>query len=160
VRLADAEIAGFEALMRWEHPKRGTVAPDEFIPLAENCGLIADLGLFAFERATTDLSTWLTQTGDVPFFVSVNVSSAQLISAGLSDDIRRALDRSGCQASRFKLELTESMVMENPEQSRLVLDTLRDSGIGLALDDFGTGFSSLGYITRFPFDTIKIDRSL
>jgi diguanylate cyclase (GGDEF)-like protein len=160
VRLADAEIAGFEALMRWEHPKRGTVAPDEFIPLAENCGLIADLGLFAFERATTDLSTWLTQTGDVPFFVSVNVSSAQLISAGLSDDIRRALDRSGCQATRFKLELTESMVMENPEQSRLVLDTLRDSGIGLALDDFGTGFSSLGYITRFPFDTIKIDRSL
>jgi EAL domain-containing protein (putative c-di-GMP-specific phosphodiesterase class I) len=160
VRLDDAEIAGFEALMRWEHPKRGNVPPGEFIPLAESSNFIGELGLFAFERATSDLSGWLSQTGDVPFFVSVNVSSAQLINSTLTDDIRRALDLSGCQPGRFKLELTESVVMENPEQSRLVLEKLRESGIGLALDDFGAGFSSLGYITRFPFDTIKIDKML
>jgi diguanylate cyclase (GGDEF)-like protein len=160
VRLDDAEIAGFEALMRWEHPKRGSVPPSEFIPLAESSNFIGELGIFAFERATADLSVWLGQTGDIPFFVSVNLSSAQLINSNLTDDIRRALDRSACDPHRFKLELTESLVMENPEQSRLVLEKLREGGIGLALDDFGAGFSSLGYITRFPFDTIKIDQSL
>jgi diguanylate cyclase (GGDEF)-like protein len=160
VRLDDAEIAGFEALMRWDHPKRGSVPPSEFIPLAESANFIGELGQFAFEQATNDLSTWLGQTGDIPFFVSVNLSSAELINRNLSDDIRRALERSGCNPGRFKLELTESVVMENPEQSRLVLEKLRELGISLALDDFGTGFSSLGYITRFPFDTIKIDKSL
>ena len=160
VRLDDAEIAGFEALMRWDHPKRGNVPPDEFIPLAESSSLINELGMFAFERATTDLSSWLGQTGDIPFFISVNVSSAQLINSNLIEDIKRALGRTDSAPSRFKLELTETMVMENPEQSRLVLEKLRELGIGLALDDFGAGFSSLGYITRFPFDTIKIDRML
>jgi diguanylate cyclase (GGDEF)-like protein len=160
VRLDDAEIAGFEALMRWDHPKRGNVPPDEFIPLAESSSFINELGLFAFERATADLSSWLSQTGEIPFFVSVNLSSGQLINSNLIEDIKRALNRSDNQPGRFKLELTETMVMENPEQSRLVLEKLRDLGIGLALDDFGAGFSSLGYITRFPFDTIKIDRTL
>jgi EAL domain-containing protein (putative c-di-GMP-specific phosphodiesterase class I) len=158
--LDDAEIAGFEALMRWDHPRRGSVPPSEFIPLAESANFISELGIFAFERATADLSSWLGQTGEVPFFVSVNLSSAQLINSNLTDDIRRALDRSACDPHRFKLELTESLVMENPEQSRLVLEKLRELGIGLALDDFGSGFSSLGYITRFPFDTLKIDRTL
>jgi len=160
VRLEDAEIVGFEALMRWDHPKRGNVPPGEFIPLAESANFITDLGQFSIERATTDLSQWLSQTGDVPFFVSVNLSSAQLINSGLTEDIRRALTRAGCQPERLKLELTESVVMENPEQSRLVLEKIRESGIGLSLDDFGAGFSSLGYITRFPFDTIKIDQAL
>ncbi|MDH6268436.1 diguanylate cyclase (GGDEF)-like protein [Rhizobium sp. SG_E_25_P2] len=160
VRLVDAEIVGFEALMRWDHPKRGNVPPGEFIPLAENANFIGDLGQFAIERATSDLSGWLTQTGDVPYFVSVNLSSAQLINSALTDDIRRALNRAGCPPERLKLELTETVVMENPEQSRLVLEKIRDSGIGLSLDDFGAGFSSLGYITRFPFDTIKIDQAL
>jgi diguanylate cyclase (GGDEF)-like protein len=160
VRLDDAEIAGFEALMRWDHPKRGNVPPDEFIPLAESSSFINELGLFAFERATADLAAWLANTGEVPFFVSVNLSSAQLINSTLIEDIKRALNRSDNQPGRFKLELTETMVMENPEQSRLVLEKLRELGIGLALDDFGAGFSSLGYITRFPFDTVKIDKML
>jgi diguanylate cyclase (GGDEF)-like protein len=160
VRLEDAEIAGFEALMRWDHPKRGSVPPAEFIPLAESANFIGELGAFAFDQATADLSSWLGQTGDVPFFVSVNLSSAELINRDLAEDIQRALERSACSPQRFKLELTETVVMENPEQSRLVLEKLRDLGISLALDDFGSGFSSLGYITRFPFDTIKIDRML
>jgi EAL domain-containing protein (putative c-di-GMP-specific phosphodiesterase class I) len=160
VRLDDAEIAGFEALMRWDHPRRGNVPPSEFIPLAESCNFISELGLFALERATGDLASWLSQTGEIPFFVSINVSSAQLLNNALADDVRRALAKSGCAPSRIKLELTESVVMDNPEQARLVLEKLREGGISLALDYFGAGFSSLGYLTRFPFDTIKIDRSL
>ena len=160
VRLDDAEIAGFEALMRWDHPRRGNIPPTEFIPLAENSNLISELGLFAIERATADLSIWLAQMGDIPFFMSVNVSSVQLINSNLAEDVRRALAHADCPPGRLKLELTESIVMENPEQSRLVLEKLREAGVGLAIDDFGSGFSSLGYITRFPFDTIKIDKSL
>jgi diguanylate cyclase (GGDEF)-like protein len=160
VRLDDAEIAGFEALMRWDHPKRGNVPPSEFIQLAENSNFISELGLFALERATSDLSNWLIQTGDIPFFVSINVSSAQLVNSNLADDVRRVLNQAGCPASRIKLELTETVVMDNPEQSRLVLDKLHDLGVSLALDDFGAGYSSLGYLTRYPFDTIKIDKML
>lgn len=160
IRLEDGALGGFEALMRWDHPKRGNVPPGEFIPLAESSSLINELGLFAFEKTTNDLANWLGQTGDIPVFVSVNLSSAQLVNNTLSEDIRRALGKSGCPAGKIKLELTESVVMENPEQSRLVLEKLREAGIGLALDDFGTGFSSLGYLTRFPFDTVKIDRML
>ena len=160
VRLADAEIAGFEALMRWDHPKRGTVPPTEFIPIAETSDLIGPLGIFALERATSDLVHWQQYAGDVPIFVSVNLSSAQLLNNELYSDMRAILAKTQCQPSQIKLELTESMVMENPEQARLVLDKLKEIGMGLALDDFGTGYSSLAYLTRFPFDTIKIDQTL
>ncbi|MCJ8000183.1 EAL domain-containing protein [Rhizobium cremeum] len=160
IRLADGEVAGFEALMRWDHPKRGSIPPSEFIPIAEASDLIEPLGMFALERATTDLTDWEKQTGDVPIFVSVNLSSAQLLSSEIYNDIRAMLTKTQCDPGRLKLELTESVVMANPEQARLVLGKLRDTGISLALDDFGTGYSSLAYLTRFPFDTIKLDKAL
>ncbi len=160
VRLEDAEVAGFEALMRWEHPKRGNIPPSEFIPIAEASDIIGPLGMFAMEQATNDLMSWQRQTGELPLFVSINLSSAQLLNNELYDDVRALLAKTHCDPSRIKLELTESMVMENPEQARLVLAKLREAGLGLALDDFGTGYSSLSYLTRFPFDTIKLDKSL
>ncbi len=160
VRLEDAEIAGFEALMRWEHPKRGNISPTEFIPIAEATDLIGPLGMFAMEQATNDLMSWTRQTGDLPLFVSVNLSSAQLLNNELYDDVRALLAKTHCDPARIKLELTETMVMENPEQARLVLAKLREAGLGLALDDFGTGYSSLSYLTRFPFDTVKLDKGL
>ncbi|OCJ11629.1 diguanylate cyclase [Rhizobium sp. AC27/96] len=160
VRLEDAEVAGFEALMRWEHPKRGNIPPTEFIPIAEASDIIGPLGMFALEQATNDLKAWQRQTGDLPLFVSINLSSVQLLNNELYDDIRALLAKTHCDPSRIKLELTESQVMENPEQARLVLDKLREAGIGLALDDFGTGYSSLAYLTRFPFDTIKLDKAM
>ncbi len=160
VRLADGEVAGFEALMRWDHPKRGNVPPSEFIPIAETSDLIEPLGMFALEQATTDLMEWERQTGEIPVFVSVNLSSAQLLSSELYTDVRAMLTKTQCEPQRIKLELTESVVMENPEQARLVLAKLKETGISLALDDFGTGYSSLAYLTRFPFDTIKLDKAL
>ncbi|MFD1745583.1 EAL domain-containing protein [Rhizobium helianthi] len=160
INLANGEIAGFEALMRWEHPKRGMIPPGEFIPIAEMCDLIEPLGLFALESATSDLMTWEKQTGELPIFISVNLSSAQLLNSDLFNEIRSLLARTHCHPHRLKLELTETMMMENPEQARLVLAKLRDLGVSLALDDFGTGYSSLGYLTQFPFDTMKIDKSL
>jgi EAL domain-containing protein (putative c-di-GMP-specific phosphodiesterase class I) len=160
VRLSDAEIAGFEALMRWDHPKRGNISPTEFIPIAENSDLINQLGLFAFDKATSDLAEWQTQTGDLPIFISINLSSAQLLNNELYDDMRAIHSKSRCDPAQIKMELTESLVMENPEQARLVLEKLREAGLRLALDDFGTGHSSLSYLPRFPFDTIKIDKAL
>ncbi|MDI6836579.1 MAG: EAL domain-containing protein [Rhizobiaceae bacterium] len=160
VTLADGEIAGFEALMRWDHPKRGNIPPSEFIPIAEGSDLIEPIGMFALERATSDLVEWERHTGHVPIFVSVNLSSAQLLSSELYNDIRSMLAKTQCEPNRIKLELTETVMMANPEQARLVLGKLKELGISLALDDFGTGYSSLVYLTRFPFDTIKLDRAL
>lgn len=160
VDLANRRIAGFEALMRWEHPRRGDVSPVEFIPVAEACGLIHQIGLFALERAVADFGQWQQANGDLPIFVSVNISSAQLINGGICDDFRSIVLKNRCKPEQVKLELTESVLMENPEQSRMILSRLKEIGFSLALDDFGTGYSGLGYVTRLPFDTIKIDRSL
>jgi diguanylate cyclase (GGDEF)-like protein len=160
IRLRDGEIAGFEALMRWEHPKRGTIPPSEFVPIAEMSDLIGPLGMFAMDRAASDLIGWQRQTGELPIFVSVNLPSAQLLNADLYNDMRSLLQRTQINAGQLKLELSESMMMENPEQSRLVLAKLKETGLSLALDDFGTGYSSLGYLTQFPFDTIKLDPAL
>ncbi|MFZ1772655.1 MAG: EAL domain-containing protein [Rhizobiaceae bacterium] len=159
VRLEDNSIAGFEALLRWEHPRRGTIPPAEFIPVAENSGLIVQLGLFAMQKAAEDLAGWMKPMGDVPLSVSVNISSRQLMRQDLIADVRSVLARSNLKPRCFRLELTESLIMENPEQSNFVLNKLKQLGIGLSLDDFGTGYSSLSYLTRFPFDTIKIDKS-
>ena len=159
VRLEDQTIAGFEALIRWDHPRRGTIPPGDFVPIAESCGLIVQLGHFAMQRAADDLHSWQKQIGDVPLSVSVNLSSRQLIRRDLVNDVASVLARSGIRPRCFRLELTESLIMDNPEQSTHVLNRLADLGIGLSLDDFGTGYSSLSYLTRFPFDTIKIDRS-
>jgi diguanylate cyclase (GGDEF)-like protein/PAS domain S-box-containing protein len=160
VRLEDRSIAGFEALARWDHPKMGRLSPSEFISIAEEIGLIVDLGLFALERTARQLAIWQRAVPTrVPLFASVNVSSRQLFRHDLIHDLRTVLARSGLIRGTLKLELTESLVMENPELAAQMLQRMKELGAGLALDDFGTGHSSLAYLQRFPFDTIKIDKS-
>jgi EAL domain-containing protein (putative c-di-GMP-specific phosphodiesterase class I) len=160
VRLENRTVAGFEALARWDHPKMGRLSPSEFITIAEEIGLITDLGLFAIERTARQLGIWQRAVRSrVPLFASVNVSSRQLLKNDVVDNLRAVLARAGLARGTLKLELTESAVMENPEQAAQILKRLRDLGAGLALDDFGTGHSSLAYLQRFPFDTIKIDQS-
>jgi diguanylate cyclase (GGDEF)-like protein/PAS domain S-box-containing protein len=156
--IQSGKIAGAEALMRWNHPTRGVVAPEEFITLAERSGQIERLGRIAFEQAAYHTRDWVTSLANLPeeFFVSVNLSPTQLATEALLNDIRTILGQNAGIANHLKLELTESQVMTNPEHSAFVLDALHKLGIGLALDDFGTGHSSLGYLHRFPFDTIKI----
>jgi len=161
VRLEDRAIAGFEALARWDHPKLGRMSPIEFISIAEQSGLIIDLGMFVMDQAARQLSVWqrATRASRTPIFVSVNVSSRQLLRHDLIHDIRTVLSRSSITRGTLKLELTESLVMENPEHAAQMLQRIRELGVGLSLDDFGTGHSSLAYLQRFPFDTIKIDQS-
>jgi EAL domain-containing protein (putative c-di-GMP-specific phosphodiesterase class I) len=160
VRLEDRSVAGFEGLARWDHPKMGRVSPAEFITIAEEIGLIVDLGLFVLERAARQLGQWQrTVRQRDPIFCSVNVSSRQLLRQDLVHDLRTVIARSGLARGSLKLELTESLVMENPEHAAQMLQRIRELGAGLALDDFGTGHSSLAYLQRFPFDTIKIDQS-
>ncbi len=160
VRLEDRAVAGFEALARWNHPRMGRMSPQEFITIAEETGLIVELGLFMLERTAKQLSSWqrTLRTRD-PIFASVNVSSRQLLRHDLIQDLRTVLARTPVTRGSLKLELTESVVMENPEHAAQMLHRIRELGAGLALDDFGTGYSSLAYLQRFPFDTIKIDKS-
>lgn len=160
VRLEDRSVAGFEALARWDHPKLGRMGPSEFISIAEETGLIVDLGLFVMDRTARQLALWqqsLRQRNSI--FASVNVSSRQLLRHDLIHDLRTVLSRTGVARGTLKLELTESLVMENPEHAAQMLQRIRELGAGLSLDDFGTGHSSLAYLQRFPFDTIKIDQS-
>jgi diguanylate cyclase (GGDEF)-like protein/PAS domain S-box-containing protein len=160
VRLEDRSVAGFEALARWNHPTLGRLSPAEFINIAEETGLIVELGLFVLDRAARQLSTWQrTVRHRDPLFTSVNVSSRQLLRHDLIQDLRTVLGRAPLTRGSLKLELTESAVMENPEHAAQMLQRIRELGAGLALDDFGTGYSSLAYLQRFPFDTIKIDQS-
>ena len=161
IRLEDRSVAGFEALMRWHHPKLGKLPPAEFIAIAEETGLIVELGMFVLERTAKQLVEWqrTMRASSTPIFASVNVSSRQLLRHDLIQDLRTVLSRSAPARGTLKLELTESLVMENPEHAAQMLQRIRELGAGLALDDFGTGHSSLSYLQRFPFDTIKIDQS-
>ena len=150
-------IAGCEALMRWNHPQRGQVPPEEFVPLAERTGLIERLGRLAFEQAAHQTRDWTAQF-ELPedFFVSVNLSPSQLSTETLLNDMRALISENRGVAGHLKLEITESQVMANPEHSAYMLAALKNLGLRIALDDFGTGHSSLSYLHRFPIDTIKI----
>jgi diguanylate cyclase (GGDEF)-like protein/PAS domain S-box-containing protein len=160
VRLEDRAIAGFEALARWDHPKLGRLSPAEFISIAEEIGLIVDLGLFVLDHTARQLAQWQAAArAREPVFASVNVSSRQLLRHDLIQDLRSVLGRTALARGSLKLEITESLVMENPEHASQMLTRIKELGAGLSLDDFGTGHSSLAYLQRFPFDTIKIDQS-
>jgi diguanylate cyclase (GGDEF)-like protein len=160
VRLEDNSIAGFEALTRWEHPLHGRIPPNEFVAAAEESGLIVQLGLYVLEHAARELASWQSVLVSTPLpFVSINVSSAQLLRHDLINDVKAVLARTGVAPETLKLEITESLVMQNPEYAAKVLTRVRELGAGLSLDDFGTGYSALSYLQHFPFDTIKIDKS-
>jgi diguanylate cyclase (GGDEF)-like protein/PAS domain S-box-containing protein len=160
VRLEDRSVAGFEVMPRWRHPKAARASPAEFIAMAEEVGLIVDLGMFVTERAARQLSGWqrVVRRRD-PLFVSINLSSRQLLRQELVHDLRTVIARAGLARGTLKLELTESLVMENPEHTAQMLQRIRDLGAGLTLGDFGSGHASLAYLQRFPFDSIKIDQS-
>jgi diguanylate cyclase (GGDEF)-like protein len=154
------EIAGFEALMRWNHPRRGEIQPSEFIPVAERSDLIVELGNHALEIAMRQLMDWDTDLPDTKLFLSVNVSSQQVMMRDFANTLSGMLARFAIRRHDLRLEITETVLMQNPEHNARVLQRVKALGIGLAMDDFGTGYSSLAYLSQFPFDTIKIDQSL
>jgi diguanylate cyclase (GGDEF)-like protein len=159
-RLSDTQLAGFEALIRWRHRTHGLLAPDAFIALAEETGVIKELNRHVLNEAARQLGIWQRAfRPEKPLFVSVNVSSNQLLSADLVEDVRALLGREDILPGTLKLELTETLVMENPELTVEILERLKALGIGLACDDFGTGYSALASLRRLPFDTLKIDKS-
>lgn len=158
VDLTSDRIVGAEALLRWQHPQRGLLAPLEFIPLAEETGLIVSIGAWVIEEACREAERWLRSFPDRPaLVVSVNVSACQF-SAGLVDIVTRALSRSTAQPAALCLEITETILMNDTEGSIAVLQALADLGVGLSIDDFGTGYSSLAYLKRFPLHELKIDK--
>ncbi|MEM8798693.1 MAG: EAL domain-containing protein [Pseudomonadota bacterium] len=154
------EIAGVEALARWRHPERGLVSPMDFIPIAEETGLIVPLGRWAVEQATSAIAKWraLAIPASAHLFASVNVSGIQLANDDLVSDIESALKAHGLPGAALKIEITESALVLNSEAAIHILSALKDLNVGIALDDFGTGYSSLSYLQRFPIDVLKIDR--
>jgi diguanylate cyclase (GGDEF)-like protein len=156
--LGDRHLRGFEALVRWQHPTIGLVAPLDFIPIAEETGFIVPLGRWILFEACEQMAAWTALT-DEPLTVAVNVSRRQLTSPHLVDDVRTALALTGVKPQQLILEVTESVLMENPEQVISALTAFRTLGIRISVDDFGTGYSSLSHLQRFPADVLKIDKS-
>ena len=163
VDLSSGRVAGFEALVRWRHPERGTVSPTVFIPVAEEMGLTHALGTWVIEEACRHARRWLDATsaseGGRPLRVSVNLSASQFSQADLVEHVHRTLDACGIGPGVLHLEITESVILEHAGPAELLLARLRELGVALCMDDFGTGYSSLGYLHRFPIDELKIDRS-
>ncbi len=154
VRLDTNQVSGLEALLRWRHPQRGLVPPGEFIPLAEEIGLIGPIGAWVLKQACREAATW---PGELK--VAVNLSPVQFKSGTVVLDVLAALGASGLPANRLELEITETVLLQDTEATIATLTNLRDLGVSIAMDDFGTGYSSLSYLRKFPFDKIKIDRS-
>lgn len=160
VSLETGELTGFEALLRWQHPTRGLLGPKEFISVAEDTGLIRELGWWSLREACSRISEWKSQLGaDRDLTVSVNLSIKQFMQPNLVENIGHLLKELKLNPQLLKLEITESTVMEDPSAAIHMLQDMKSLGIRLAIDDFGTGYSSLSYLHRFPLDTLKIDRS-
>ncbi len=160
VSLDSGQIVGFEALLRWQHPTRGLLGPEEFILVAEETGLIRELGWWNLREACRQMSDWRTGPNGRPdLIISVNLSAKQFLQPNLVVDIRKLLHELSLSPDALKLEITESAVMADPSAAVEMLQQIKSIGIHLAIDDFGTGYSSLSYLHRFPLDTLKIDRS-
>jgi diguanylate cyclase (GGDEF)-like protein/PAS domain S-box-containing protein len=160
VSLKTGKLSGFEALVRWYHPDRGLIPPDKFVSVAEDTGLIVPIGKWVLAEACHQLKLWEQQyTSSLPLLMSVNLSSRQFAHSEILDQIIQTLQVTGIDPRKLKLEITESVVMENVEVASKTLERLRSLGIELSIDDFGTGYSSLSYLHRLPIDTLKIDRS-
>lgn len=158
--LSTGETIGFEALVRWEHPERGLVSPSEFVPVAEENGLILPIGQKVLEEACNQTREWRQRYPDAPpLLMSVNLSSRQFQHPKLAQDVARVLQETGIEGCALCLEITESVVMEDAPHTATTLRELKDLGVQFAIDDFGTGYSSLSYLKRFPVDYLKIDRS-
>jgi diguanylate cyclase len=151
---ATMETAGFEALLRWEHPTRGVISPAEFIPLAEACGLIVPIGRWVLATACAQAATW-----PLPMTLAVNLSPAQFVQPGIVSTVADVLRDTGLPSTRLELEITEGTLMDDTQNALRTLTDLKLLGVRIAMDDFGTGYSSLSYLRKFPFDKIKIDRS-
>jgi EAL domain-containing protein (putative c-di-GMP-specific phosphodiesterase class I) len=162
VRLATLEVVGFEALLRWDHPERGLLAPGEFIGLAEDTGLIVSIGSWALETACEQAEAWQPSTTTPharPLTMNVNLSPRQLADPELPDQVAAVLARTGLCGSRLCLELTENTLMHHSAAVIETMQALRAQGIQLSIDDFGTGYSSLAYLQQFPVESLKIDRT-
>jgi predicted signal transduction protein with EAL and GGDEF domain len=158
IDLATGRVVGFEALIRWNHPTRGSIPPSEFIPIAESSRLIGDLGSWVLHQAATQAKAWL-DAGEPPREIAVNMSAAQIRLVDVVQQVAAVLEATRLPPHLLCIELTESLLADNAEgRMRSMLMGLKGLGVGLALDDFGTGYSSLGYLTRLPFDKLKIDR--
>jgi diguanylate cyclase (GGDEF)-like protein len=158
VEVASGRILGLEALVRWRHPDQGLVSPAHFISLAEETGLIVPIGAWVLRRACEQTRTW-QQAGLPPVRVSVNISPVQFRQPDIYELVLRTLDETGLEPRWLELELTESLLMQNPEDVVVLLERLSAQGVHLSIDDFGTGYSSLSYLRRFPIDSLKIDRT-
>jgi EAL domain-containing protein (putative c-di-GMP-specific phosphodiesterase class I) len=160
ISLADNRICGFEALVRWNHPQRGLVSPSEFIPVAEGSDLIVLLGRWVLIEACRQMAEWQKKFASLhALTIAVNVSARQLTDSRLVEDVRFALAESGLKPESLALEVTESSIMGNADQTLATLNRLKAMKVRLEIDDFGTGYSSLSYLQRLPFDALKIDRS-
>ena len=158
VSLSDARCVGAEALLRWQHPERGLVGPAEFIPLAEETGLIVEMGWWVLEEAARHAARWQLEH-PAPFQVAINLSARQLVHPDLADRVAEVIEHTGVQPASLCFEITESVLMDDAETVLDVISRVRALGVQFAIDDFGTGYSSLGYLKRFPVDSVKVDRS-
>jgi predicted signal transduction protein with EAL and GGDEF domain len=160
IDLKTGKVAGFEALARWTHDDRGEISPNEFIPVAEESGLIIQLGRWAMHKASQTLADWDKKTGQqLPLYVGVNLSAIQVARDDIAGMVSSALRSSGISGDRLTLELTESSIVQDPARATRVFDSLKALDATVAMDDFGTGYSSLAYLQRLPIDVLKIDRS-
>ena len=161
INLKSGQVAGFEALARWTHEDRGEISPTEFIPVAEESGLILHLGRWAMDKAARTLAEWDVEAGEkLPLYVAVNLSAIQVARDDIAGMVESTLKSSGLAGARLTLELTESSIVQNPARATRVFDALKALDTTVAMDDFGTGYSSLAYLQRLPIDILKIDKSI